>query len=325
MSIAPANGTSCRDWRTCDASDVTPLVEAEVRAWRQSLSWDVAEAWSVLEPARLAGQLPGLVAFDAEGRPAGWTAYLPHSGHLQVMALVARDGATASALVADMLESAEARTCASVIFCVRDAAPGLADILRQRRFEVDVYRYLVRDLADVVPMPHAFDHWQGHDDAMAALCAAAYRDSAGVRAFAPDGTWPEWQQYVATLVQGTACGWFLPELSLVVPTDVPARALREGPTSLPPVRRAGVQAGVMLTDLGTGAAHLAQLAVDPAARGRGLGRQLVSAAIGEASRFYNQMSLLVSGANEPAVRLYASLGFQDHATFTVASRSSPVA
>jgi ribosomal protein S18 acetylase RimI-like enzyme len=76
----------------------------------------------------------------------------------------------------------------------------------------------------------------------------------------------------------------------------------------------------MLTDLGTGTAHIAQVAVDPATRGGGLGRQLVAAAIGETSRFYDQISLLVSGSNVAAVRLYESLGFRDHATFTVASR-----
>jgi ribosomal protein S18 acetylase RimI-like enzyme len=308
MSITTAHGICCRDWRTCDASDAIALVQAEVRAWREALAWDVADAWSVIEPARRAGQLPGLIAYDGTGHPAGWTAYLPHDGHLQVMALDARDDVVAASLVDGLLESAEGRTCESVIFCVRDTAPGLADVLRRRHFDVDIYRYLTKDLADERPTSHAVPRWQGHDEAMAALCATAYRDSPGVRAFAPDGTRHQWRQYIATLVQGTACGWFLPELSFVVHAPAGGPAGRE------------LSACLMLTDLGTGAAHVAQLAVAPDSRGRGLGRQLVTAAIGEASRFYDQLSLLVSGSNGPAVHLYASVGFRDHARFIVASR-----
>lgn len=321
MPTTLINAASCRDWRSCPASDATALVQAEVRAWHETLSWDVADAWSAIEPARVAGHLPGLIAYDEAAHPAGWTAYLPHHGHLQVMAIVAGTGATASSLVDGILESAEARSCSSVVVCVRDVTPGLPEVLRGRGFDVDPYRYLVKDLADVLPTTSAFDRWHGHEEAMAALCATAYGDSAGVRAFAPDGTWPQWRQYIATLVQGTACGWFLPELSFVVTAGTADRSgMPAGRLVDTPVRR--LDAALMLTDLGTGAAHIAQVAVDPALRGRGLGRELVSAAIGETSRFYDRISLLVSGSNVAAMRLYESLGFRDHARFTVASRSS---
>ena len=143
---------------------------------------------------------------------------------------------------------------------------------------------------------------------MAALCDAAYRQQPGIRAFAPGGTSAEWQQYIETIVAGTGCGWFLPESSVVV-VD-PADGRRDG-------RLAG---GIMLTDLGTGVAHIAQLAVHPAARGRGLARRLVATALAEASRFYERASLLVASSNAPAVRLYESLGFVDHASFVVARR-----
>jgi GNAT superfamily N-acetyltransferase len=288
---------------------VVPLVATEIRAWRDVLLWDVAEAWSVIEPARRAGHLPGLIAFDAGGRPHGWTTFLPHNGHLQVMALVAPDSATASALVDGLLDSAEARACASVLLCVRDAAPGLADVLHARGFTIDPYRYMMANLVDAPRAAGPCERWQAHDELMAGLCAEAYRDSPGVRAFAPGGTLPEWRQYIATIVEGTGCGWFLPELSQIV------AGVRTG---MPGIET--VDACLMLSDLGTGTAHIAQLAVAPAARGRGLGRQLVSTAMGEASRFYARMSLLVSASNIPAGRLYASLGFQDHATFIVAAK-----
>jgi len=324
------NGIVCRDWRTCGAADVAPLVHAEIDGWRETLWWDVADAWSVIEPARQAAQLPGLVAFDAAGRPCGWTAYLPHHGTLQVMAFVAHDAAAASVLLETLLASAEARCCDSTIFSVRDVTPGLPSLLARSGFRVDPYHYLLRALADLTDGGPGGTRWQHHEDAMARLCAVAYRDSSGVRAFAPGGSDVEWREYIGTIVQGTGCGWFLPELSIVVPVDVsravepPARApLAGGAESMTTVQGfdgAGLQAGLMLSDLGTGTVHIAQLAVAPDARGRGLGRQLVQAALREASRFYERATLLVAASNTPAVTLYHSLGFREHGRLIVAAR-----
>ncbi len=312
MPITLANGIRCRDWRTCDAGDVVPLVQAEIDAWRDTLAWDVAESWRAIEPARQTGQLPGLMAFDPGGRPAGWTAYLPHQGYLQVMAVVASDEPAAGALIDGLLGSDESRACASTILCVRDGTPGLEPALIRRGFVVDAYRYLTVALADRPAPRHEFEHWRDHEVAMAELCAVAYRDSPGVRAFAPGGARHEWRHYIETLVHGTGCGWFLPELSLVVTDDAFAPTQVGAPVAL--------QGGLMLSDLGTGTAHIAQVAVDPAARGRGLARRLVQTALAESSRFYEQMSLLVSASNVPAVRLYESMGFADQARFIVASR-----
>jgi len=296
--------TVCRDWRACDADEARPLVEAEIQAWRSQLAWDVAEPWSAIEPARLAGHLPGVLSFDASGRPSGWTAYLPHQGHLQVMALVAPDTASAAALLDATLASDEARTTQSTIFCVRDATPGLRDVLASRGFTVETYRYLSNELVPRRPSVHGFEPWHHHDDAMADLCARAYGIGESVRAFAPGGTIHEWRHYVHTLTHGTGCGWFLPEFSLVASSGVEA-----------PLR-----AGVMLTDLNTGTVHVAQVAVAPTERGRGIGRQLVEAALGAAAVLYGRVTLLVAASNLPAVRLYESMGFRDAASFVVASR-----
>lgn len=302
---------SCRDWRTCEPADVVPLVEAEVRAYRDELWWDVADSWSVIEPARAAGQLPGVVSCDDEGRPTGWAAYLPHEGHLQVMSVVARDETTAARLVDAIVGSADARACRSTIFCVRDATPGLRQVLASRGFVGETYRYLSRPLSRLdKPQVEVFDGWSGHEDAMAALCADAYRDTSGIRAFAPDGTMPEWRRYIRTLVGGTGTGWFLPECSFVRPE--PARNL--------PVGEPGLQAGVLVSDLGTSTAHIAQVAVHPSARGRGLGRAIIATALGNAQRFHERVTLLVAASNAPACRLYESMGFTDRACFVTARR-----
>lgn len=312
---------SCVDWRACDAADVVPLIEAEVRAWRETLWWDIAEPWRVVEPARQAGQLPGLVA-TSDGRPVGWAAFLPHNGTLQIMAMAAGDEPSTAALVDAVVDSAEARTCDATVACVRDTGPVLRGVLESRGFVLDPYRYLVCDLDACRPdddgyrarASASFPRWHHHDTVMAALCDRAYRHEPGVRAFAPGGTPAEWRQYIATLVQGTGCGWFLPELSFVVPSEAPS-AGRIGDRDT-----GALDGAVMVTDLGTGVAHIAQLAVDPRVRGRGLAGRLVDTALAEATQLYERMSLLVSSSNVAALRLYESRGFRDHASFIVARR-----
>lgn len=300
----------CHDWQACAARDAIALVAAEARAWHDQLHWHVAEAWRVVEPARVAGHLPGLIACDAAGRPVGWTAFLPHEGHLQVMAVAAPDAGVAGALVDAVLASPQALSSASTILCIRAGAPRIADVLAERGFKVDTYRYMSLEptpgarRSDVMrSMP--FEVWQGHEEAVADLCARAYRGSTGVRAFAPGGTPAEWRSYVAGLVQGTGCGWFLPELSLVAPAT----------------GSSGLEAAVMLTDLGLGTVHVAQVVVDPARQGRGTGRALLERAIDGASGLYERVTLLVASANTAAVRLYRSLGFRETADFVVAVRA----
>jgi GNAT superfamily N-acetyltransferase len=61
-----------------------------------------------------------------------------------------------------------------------------------------------------------------------------------------------------------------------------------------------------------GVVELAKLAVDPAARGRGVGRALAEAAIGFArSRQAHRVMLVSNSRLVPALRLYASLGFRE--------------
>lgn len=61
-----------------------------------------------------------------------------------------------------------------------------------------------------------------------------------------------------------------------------------------------------------GAFELAKMAVDPAARGRGVGRALAEAAVAHArSRGAPRVELLSNTALGPAIGLYRALGFQE--------------
>jgi ribosomal protein S18 acetylase RimI-like enzyme len=307
----------CQDWRTCASSEIAPLLAAEVRAWRRELDWDVTEAWSVVEPARCAGSLPGFVVRDRDGRPAGWTSFLLHRTSLQVLAFVAASDEAASALVDAILSSREAAAADVSLFCVRAASPRLRDVLAARAFDAEDYRYLSLALTpDGAASKDTDDDagdrlqpWRDNACAMVRLCEQAYAGLPGVRAFALSGTHEEWAEYIVGLLSGPGCGWFAPELSHVVPAA--------GATDL--------IGGVLVTDLGPSTAHIAQIAVDPAHRGQGWGRRLVRAA-GRAAftRGYTQLTLLVSASNRGATTLYEREGFRDRATFLVATRRQPI-
>lgn len=296
---------TCDDWRGLTAREAIPLISAEARAWRSELEWDVTESWRVVEPARAAGQLPGFVVRDASGAVAGWTCFVLHRGLLQVMTFVASDFDVSAELLSRVLTSKEAECAQSVTLCVRDAAVGLRKAVAMHGFDVTTYRYLTRPIE---PAPHVTSVGRafraGDDVVFARLAQRAYVGSTGVRAFAPNGTPDEWREYVLSLTDGNGCGRLMPRASLVVPDATGGE----------------FEAGVLTTRLADRVAHIGQLVVAPEARGRGLARQVVTAALAEAATLgCRRATLLVSTANRPAAALYERLGFQDAAAFVVAS------
>jgi len=83
----------------------------------------------------------------------------------------------------------------------------------------------------------------------------------------------------------------------------------------------GVDAVVLATRLSPGTAHLAQVAVEPAAQRSGRGRLILSSALANlrAAR-YARATLLVSAANGAANGLYDQMGFVEAARFIAAVR-----
>lgn len=299
---------TCDDWRGCTPAEAEALVAAEARVWLEELSWDVASAWRVVEPARAAGALPGFVVRDHGRRAVGWAAFLRHRDSLQVFAFVAERQDVADLLVDAIQSAADADRAHTIVFCVRRSSPVLERSLAVRGFLVEPYRYLSKPLVDHDGLPRGLRPWRNHTDAVSRLCARAYADADSARAFALDGTMEEWEEYIGGLVAGPGCGQFARDLSFVVP------------------RGAGdeLEAAVLVTRLGPGVIHVAQLAVDPASRGRALGTRLISAVEAAGiSHGAREMTLLVAATNRPANTLYARRGFRDRAAFVVATRHQP--
>lgn len=293
----------CDDWRHFPSSAIEPLLQHERDAWLRELHWDVRSAWQGVEPARRAGTLPGFVARSADGTPLGWTSFLLHRDTVQVLAFVAADAPTADALVDAILDSAERATVGAVLFCVRTASDALPHALAARGFRVEPYRYLSADLTPRVPAFGGLRPWAGDGDRLGRLLAGAYERETTTRAFAPGGTAPEWTEYVAALLTTTGCGRFAPGLSFVAPSS----------------QTGAIAGAVIVTELSSRTSHIAQIAVAPGDRGRGLGGQLVFAAMAAAaSAGHARMTLLVAASNRSAIGLYERAGFTDRSSFTVA-------
>jgi ribosomal protein S18 acetylase RimI-like enzyme len=152
----------------------------------------------------------------------------------------------------------------------------------------------------------AADVWRSSDvDAAAALLARAYDAEAG-RLFAPNGDAGEWVRYVGNLVGHVGCGTVNPSMSQVV---------RDGEDML---------ALALISDIGPGTAHLAQLAVDRRLRGEHLGEALVARACQQLQTAgYSTLTLLVDEANAPARALYDRAGFRHDATFLAGTLTLP--
>jgi ribosomal protein S18 acetylase RimI-like enzyme len=299
-----------QDWRTAPSGEIAVLLARERSAWLQDLHWDLTDAWRAVEPARRAGTLPGFVARDGGGCPVGWTAFLRDGETVQVLACAAPTRDVARSLVDAILGSADALVSRRVIFCVREASGILAHTLGSRGFLVEPYRYLTRALSPAARRPDGLRAWAAGDaEPVACLLARAYDGASTVRAFAPGGTMTEWREYVRMLVATTGCGRFAPHLSAVVPNEA-----------------TGDLAGaVLVTDVGPGTAHVAQMAVAPAGRARGLGRRLLATATDAAAEAgYTRMTLLVGASNRPAASLYERAGFRDRSRFVVAVAGQPI-
>lgn len=297
-------------WQHVPAARMAALYDAQRDAWRRDLAWDTDRTWPALDAARRDGRAGGAVAAIGDVL-AGWAYWVPRGGELHCGALIADGVETTHALCDAVCAAADAMGAARLVVFSYPPAPGLAEALTVRGFALDRYDYFVRPLgADGAASGRAAStlrSWDVRDlDATAALFAASYGADRH-RPFAGQGTLPEWRAYTRDITLTEGCGRFRLSVSRVVPG---AHGALDGVA--------------LVTDLGDGSAHLAQLAVRPDARGRGLGRGLLEAVLDGATRGgFARLTLLVSRANPAARALYLAHGFAPQATFLAATRPRP--
>ncbi|HVC21289.1 MAG TPA: GNAT family N-acetyltransferase [Vicinamibacterales bacterium] len=308
------------DWRDVPGDVIRPLYDAEGARWTAALDWNLQPSWDIVEPARAAGRLPGLLARDRDGRVTGWAFYLLHGDILQIGALVGDRAATVRGLLDAILRSPEAALARELTgFLFPRGSAEQAAFLR-RRIPVYQHEYLRRTLgpADVDAATAVAGEqggirlraWTPHDAvAMVRLLARAYQQAPTVRCFAPHERLEEWAHYLGQLVRTAACGEFLPHASFIA-----ERVATREPVGL-----------IVTTAVGPRTAHVAQVAVEPGLTRAGIGRRLLRAALGAArTAGHDRVTLVVARENDPARRLYDQLGFDPVASFLFASRQTPL-
>jgi ribosomal protein S18 acetylase RimI-like enzyme len=304
--------STTQDWRDVPAAEVAPLLEAERRRWLDSLHWDSGPALQLVESARLRGEMPGLVLRNDEGRASGWAFYLLAGRQLQIGAVHASTAAGVRRLLDGVMAAPETQLASSLSCFLYPGSKSVASALVRLRFELQEHEYLEANLTPLLDLDRADDAtlipFRTEDGAAAVrLLARAYAGDPAGRAFAPNARLDEWAQYLGQIFATPGVGTWLPEASLV--------AHRNGPDAL-----AGL---VVTTEVADGIAHVAQIAVDPLHRRRGLGRRLLlSAAVRAASVGANRLTLIVASHNTAARALYTSLGFSRRGTFLFGQRGA---
>jgi ribosomal protein S18 acetylase RimI-like enzyme len=295
---------NCTDWRYAPDSMVRSLYEAETRRWRSTLDWDTASNWTVVEQGRRLGVVSGLIVTDQDHQVVGWSYYLLEDRTLQIGGFVASSDACTAVLLDGILSDHTLAAVDSVTLFAPADAVGLVPALKRREMSVCRYWYLSRDLRLGPDSLHEdARRWRPEDlGPTADLLGSAYAREDVSRPFAPRGTAAEWRHYVEQLVTADGCGTLLPQLSLCISAGLGRLA-----------------AVALVTRIGANTSHLAQLAVAPGFRKRGLGAGLLAAVCRAASRQgFGRMTLLVAGQNQAARKLYEGAGFVERSTFVSA-------
>lgn len=291
------------DWRDSGA-EFAEIWHGLSRRWAERLRWDSTSTWVTVEGQRRARALPGLVLLDGQ-RIAGWTFFVIHRGTLQIGGFEAESPAATGILLDALLEVGEPDAAPSgAMAFMFSQAPGVIAALRERRFEVCEYRYLVRDLQNVAGPPPDPDWERSFIVHVPELLSRCYGPAKLTRPFARHDELDEWREYVGQLIGTAACGRFDARLSA-------ARTDEHG-------RLCGT---VLTTCIGPGSVHLAQVAVEPEHRGRGFASGMIRDVFGRAAaEGHTSASLLVEEQNSEARRLYDHLGFRETERFISAGR-----
>ena len=304
------------DWRELGADRIVPLYAEQAAVWSGSLGWDLTRSWAVVERARAAGALPGLVSVNDRGAILGWTFFMRHQEVVQIGALAGRGAGPVRDLLEGILNAPESAGARELTCLLYPASPTALSALTRRRFELQPLYYFSRAVATeedapaVLPAELSLRRWMPADTVPCVrVLAAAYGRHRAGRGLAPNGTLEEWAYYLGQVLHSPACGQHLPRASFVVEE-----------------RSTGMAVGCLLaTTIGPDTVHVAQLAVVPQWGRRGVGRALLRAGARAASlERAARVTLLVSAENGDALKLYAGEGFAQTGQFTFASRPMPV-
>jgi ribosomal protein S18 acetylase RimI-like enzyme len=313
------------DLRHFTGRQLSSLLAAECRVWRERLRWDFSGSATLLEQYIDARVLPGIAALD-RGRIVGY-AFCIYEGHKAIVgdsfAVETRDADAATntrAVLGNLLE-------------MLDHSPGLHRIesqlllfpdgeidaaFRERDYQLHRRLFMERDLIASPPLPAAasadgIDLWDAECyQPTAELIQSAYRNNTDAEINDQYRTLHGTLRFLHNIVRFPGCGAFDPDCSFVARQSPPTRSGND------------LHGAILVSRISPSVAHIAQLCVHPEARRLGLGERLIQRALAQlAVNGYTHATLTVTESNQDAVRLYRRLDFVPTHFFHAATRVVP--
>jgi ribosomal protein S18 acetylase RimI-like enzyme len=297
------------DLRHFSARQLRPLLEREAELWRVRLRWDYRSSTELLLQYLESRILHGFVALD-QGRVCGYT-FCVYEGHKAVIGDAFASGhrsmsdadATRVLLVhmLEMLRHSPAVDRVESQLLLFDSGE-FADLFTGPEFTLHPRLFLECDLgsahADIarsVPPELEVTQWAASDyQAAAELIYACYVGHADARINDQYRSLHGSLRFLHNIVRFPGCGIFEGNYSWM---------LRE--------RHSGALVGMVLCSrVGSDVAHVTQLCIAKAYRGKGLGHMLLAQSADTLLRAgFAALTLTVTEANDAAVRLYEGFGF----------------
>ncbi len=303
--------TRLLDLRELRAQDLAPVLESQVVHWRDRFAWDcragVQTIHRMLEKRLLHGR-----ALVRAGRPEGYSYFVPEGGTAIVGDLFLRQATESgqqekllleSTLNAAALHRGIDRVEGQLLYLKQ--LPSLQPALGGTLSAYPRVLMLRRGPTGSRPMGRAngmrYSPWSDsllHE--ASELIAATYRGHVDSRISLLYGSVPGARRFLVQTTQHSASGQFFAPAGFVA-------------------REAGKPAlrGLCLGSIvGRGVGHITQLCVDPAARRRGVGSELLQRSLSAFRQAgCGTVSLTVTASNSSAVELYGQHGFRTVSTF----------
>jgi len=313
------------DLRHFSAAQLRPLLRDEAERWQRRLHWDYTRASNMLLEYLDSRILPGFVAL--QGKDIVGYAFCVCEGAKGVIGDVYALGETESTvnpicdtLLYHLLELVQATPgvdrVESQLLMFPDGALGEA--FRARGFASFPRCFMVRDLQThpsstrVDPVLHTgksfvLQAWQPEFyEGTAQLIHRCYANHMDAGINDQYRTLHGAQRFLHNIIRFPGCGVFDPENSWVLrDADAPMQS-NGNEASLTPA----IEAVLLCSKVRSDVDHITQICITPSLRGHGLGQTMLEHCAREAmKRGVRQLSLTVTEANLPALRLYERNGF----------------
>jgi ribosomal protein S18 acetylase RimI-like enzyme len=298
--------------------ELDPLLLEETAEWKRELDWDFARSADLVHQFTDMRALQGFALLDrGEVAGYGYTVIEEHKGligdlYVRPAWREKAQGGEAEAglfrtLLADLIGTPNIRRVEGQLLLL-DRAVG-ETLQRERCVQVRERVLMSFPVAASPAMPAGkaygrfhIEPWnEHHHESAANAIALSYSDHMDSRINDQYRTVAGARRFIYNIVQFPGCGMFFRPGSYVA-FDIAS----------------GLLAGLVLVSfVGEETGHITQLCVTPAARGRGLGYELLRQAVATLRMHgAKRISLTVTAGNTDAIRLYERCGFEEVRRFS---------